>query len=97
MVRELSTLRFGSLKPQPSLTPDGLAMLVSLVRPAGALAGEGELLVDDDAFVVAAFVYYDLAAVYHVVRSNTDYLLHILSNGDFTSRTESAKFLPKRP
>lgn len=42
VARELSTLRFGSLKPQPSLTPDGSAMLVALVRPTGALTGESQ-------------------------------------------------------
>lgn len=41
---ELSTIRFGSLKPQPSLTPDGRALLVALIHPAGALIGEGEAL-----------------------------------------------------
>lgn len=39
---ELSTLRYGSLKPQLSLAADGSAVLVALLRPEGALLGEGE-------------------------------------------------------
>lgn len=39
---ELSTIRYGSLKPEPSLAEDGSAVLVALLRPEGALLGEGE-------------------------------------------------------
>ncbi|KAL8434906.1 hypothetical protein Efla_000717 [Eimeria flavescens] len=52
VVRELSTIRFGSLKPQASVTPDGSAMIVALVRPTGALAGEAAPLMVKEVFEI---------------------------------------------
>ncbi|KAL8442385.1 hypothetical protein Emed_007297 [Eimeria media] len=52
VVRELSTLRFGSLKPQVSTTPDGSAMIVALLRPTGALMGEAAPVMVKEVFEV---------------------------------------------
>ncbi|CDJ53109.1 MRP protein, putative [Eimeria brunetti] len=50
---ELSTLRYGSLKPELSLTADGSAVLVALVRPEGALLGEGAPVMVKEAFEIS--------------------------------------------
>ncbi|KAL8269435.1 hypothetical protein Esti_006625 [Eimeria stiedai] len=52
VVRELSTLRFGSLKPQVSTTPDGSAMIVAVLRPTGALMGEAAPVMVKEVFEV---------------------------------------------
>ncbi|CDI85442.1 MRP protein, putative [Eimeria praecox] len=49
---ELSTLRYGSLKPQLSIAADGSAVLVALVRPKGAMLGEGVPVMVKEAFEV---------------------------------------------
>ncbi|CDJ28144.1 MRP protein, putative [Eimeria mitis] len=53
---ELSTLRFGSLKPQLSLATDGSAVMVALVRPDGARLGEGVPMMVKEAFEVSGEV-----------------------------------------
>ncbi|CDJ63538.1 MRP protein, putative [Eimeria necatrix] len=50
---ELSTIRYGSLKPEPSLAEDGSAVLVALLRPEGALLGEGEPLMMKEVFEIS--------------------------------------------
>ncbi|KAL8454975.1 hypothetical protein Emag_001228 [Eimeria magna] len=52
VIRELSTLRFGSLKPQVSTTPDGSAMILALLRPTGALMGEAAPVMVKEVFEV---------------------------------------------
>ncbi|XP_026191951.1 fe-S cluster assembly factor HCF101, chloroplastic [Cyclospora cayetanensis] len=50
---ELSTRHFGTLKPQPSVTADGTAVLVSLVRPERALLGEGNPVMVNEVFEIS--------------------------------------------
>lgn len=45
MACELSVRRFGSLKPQTSVLPDGSAVLVTFVSAEGAPMGEGGVTV----------------------------------------------------